>query len=247
MDVKDFELLGLNHNEAIVYLALVELGRASAGELIKRTAFHRNIVYDNLNKLVDKGLVTFIDEEGIRFFQPMPPESILDMLEKKSEEINKQQVLAKKILPEVKKLLKLQELKQEAGLYRGVKAIKYLFNDIIKEGEDYVVYGAPQASIDIMGGYFWKNYNKRAVEKKIRARMIFNSEIRKWGKLTTNRYTRIRYLPKEFDNLTETSVYKDKVSIVVWSQKPIGVLIKDKNVADAYRAYFEILWKQAKK
>src|SRR3989344_9675244 len=223
MQAKDLELLGLNHNESVVYLAMMDLGKTSAGKIIKHTGFHRNIVYDNLNKLIDRGLLTFIDEENIRMFQLAPPESILDMLDEKSKGIEKQKQLTQQLLPEIKKTMQSMSLTQEASLYRGVKAIKHLFFDILKERKEYVEYGAPQSSIDIMGEHFWKNYNKRAVEKKIKARGIFNSEIRYWGKLMVNKYTYVRYLPKEFDSLTETNIYGDKVSIVVWSPKPIWI------------------------
>ena len=53
MDPKKLEKLGLNRNEAEVYVDLLKLGQTSAGELIRRTGFHRNIVYDNLEKLID--------------------------------------------------------------------------------------------------------------------------------------------------------------------------------------------------
>ena len=38
MDIAELEKVGLNKNEAIVYIELIKLGSASAGTLIRKTA-----------------------------------------------------------------------------------------------------------------------------------------------------------------------------------------------------------------
>ncbi|MBI5391010.1 hypothetical protein HZB02_05975 [Candidatus Woesearchaeota archaeon] len=80
--------LGLNKNEAKVYLKLLAHGSSTAGNLIKATGFHRNIVYDNLEKLVDKGLVSFILEGKKKVFMSAAPEMISDLLEKEQDELD---------------------------------------------------------------------------------------------------------------------------------------------------------------
>ena len=46
--------LGFSENEAGVYLALIELGKARAGKIIRITGLHRNLVYQALEKLASK-------------------------------------------------------------------------------------------------------------------------------------------------------------------------------------------------
>ena len=70
--------LGFNKNEAKVYLALIEFGKADAGQIIAETKFHKNIVYDNLDKLIDKGLVSFIIENKKKIFQIASSNSLID-------------------------------------------------------------------------------------------------------------------------------------------------------------------------
>lgn len=69
--------LGLTTNEATVYDCLLGLGITTAGKIIKKTHLHRNIVYDNLEKLIKKGLVSFVIIKGIK----------VDKLEEKVETI----------------------------------------------------------------------------------------------------------------------------------------------------------------
>ena len=47
---------------------------------------------------------------------------------------------------------------------------------------------------------------------------------------------------------TSTEIYKNKTLIFILnSEDPMAILIESKAVADSFRKYFEMLWKQAKK
>ena len=67
--ISELTKLGLTLNEAKVYFALLELGSTNAGEIIKKTKLHRNIVYDKLDKLIEKGLVSFVTIKNIKQFE----------------------------------------------------------------------------------------------------------------------------------------------------------------------------------
>ena len=81
MEIADFIKLGFNKNEAIVYMSLIKFGKADANRLIKDTKFHKNIVYDNLEKLIDKGLITFVIEEGRKVFTVASPRMLPEYFE----------------------------------------------------------------------------------------------------------------------------------------------------------------------
>lgn len=238
--------LGLNINEAKVYVALLKKGTASAGELIKVTEFHRSIVYDNLEKLIDKGLVSYVLEGKKKLFRANPAQMISEMLEKEQEKLEEKKKVAELVRKDIAKLIKVQDPNQEATIFRGVKGMKSLLQNTLDEGKDYYVFGAPKASLEIMGSQYWEIYNKKREMKKILIKMIFNEELKEWSKKIKSPLTQIKFLPKKFDSLTETMIYGDKVIIIVWSEKPIATLITDKNIANAYKSYFNLLWNSAK-
>src|SRR3989344_4392298 len=60
-------------------------------------------------------------------------------------------------------------------------------------------------------------------------------------------YTEIRFLPQEFEQLSETVIIGDYVAIAIFTKDPYGILIHDKDAAEGYRKHFELLWKSAKK
>ena len=242
----ELEKLGLNKNEAIVFIALLEFGEATAGDLIKKTGFHRNIVYDNLEKLGDKGLVAHVIKNGVRYYMFSSPESVIELIKAEERKVADKRELAKKLTKEIEQQIKKVEIKPKSRLIQGTLGIRDIMSDTLKVSKDYIAYGAPGISSEIMGEHFWKNYGLKRKEKNIKVRLIFNDDLRAFGKTILDSHTQIRYLPKQFDTLTETTIYGNKVAIMVWTEKPITVLIEDENVAKAYSKYFEILWKMAK-
>src|SRR3989344_8158703 len=124
MNVEELIKLGFNKNEALVYLSLLKFVRVDANHIIKDTKFHKNIVYDNLDKLMDKGLVTFIIEEGRKVFQVAPPNMLVQLFEEDEKTIMKRKELAFKLAENIKKIIKKVPEKQEAAIYKGIKGIK---------------------------------------------------------------------------------------------------------------------------
>lgn len=245
MKQEDLMSLGFNKNEAKVYLSLLKFGKADAHKLIQDTKFHKNIVYDNLEKLIDKGLVSFIVEDGRKVFQISSPHMLIEFFEEKEKKILKEKEKAKNLAKEISKIAKTIKHKQEATILRGIKGIKAFYNDSLY-GSDYVVFGAPKESLNIMGETFWKNLNLKRKEKKIKVRMIFNPSIKDYGNKIKDKFTDIRYFKQDFEPLTETHVQDDKVGILIWTEEPILFLIKDKLIAKDYLKFFEDMWKKAK-
>ena len=48
--------IGLTGTEAKIYLVLLDLGKAQAGVLSRKTGIHRRSIYDALDRLIEKGL-----------------------------------------------------------------------------------------------------------------------------------------------------------------------------------------------
>jgi len=246
MELTELIKLGFNKNEAIVYLTLIKFGKANARNIIQETKFHKNIVYDNLDKLIDKGLVSFIQEGKKKIFQIASSQALNDYFEEKEKELNEKKQSAIKISKEINQLAKCLPLTQEATIFRGIKGIKTFYNLTLEKGKDYFVFGAPQSSVDIMGELFWQNYNLKRSKKKIQARMIFNPSLRDYGKSITDKYTQIRYFERDLEPMTETHIQDDVLGILVWAKEPILFLIKDKLVAESYKKFFDKMWKQAR-
>lgn len=238
--------LGFNQNEAKVYLSLVKFGKSDANQIIKDTKFHKNIVYDNLEKLINKGLVTYIIEGKKRIFSISSPDMLVEHVEDNINRLNEMKRLAAEVADEIRAKQKILPVKQEASILRGKEGIRAYHKEIIEKQKSYLIFGAPKESVDIMSGVFWENFQTKRIDDKIKVNMIFNSSLKNFGEKLKNKYTNIRYFDKDFEPLTQTDVHEDKVAIIVWTETPLLFLIENEEVAKSYKEYFERMWKQAK-
>lgn len=245
MEYKDLEKFGLNKNEAKVYYSLLKLGSASAAEIVKQLGIHRNIVYDNLEKLIEKGLVSYVIQATKKIFTAQEPNVILEFLNKKKEKIDEEISIAKEIIPKIKNLKIKNFVGQESQIFRGINGIKKVLFEILESKENWVM-GMTNKSTEMLGETFWGNYNARIKDKKIKERFLLNSDFKEIYSFRKNKNIQIKILPKELNQITEIILFEGKIAIFVYSENPLVFLIKDQNLYDTYEKQFEFLWKKSK-
>ena len=247
MELKDLENLELNKNEAKVYYELLKIGKATASQLVKKMGVHRNIIYDNLEKLIGKGLVSYIIQESKKLFIIQEPITIIEFLENKKEILNKKIEKVKKLIPEIENLRKETKAEQEAQIFRGIKGIKKVLAEILKYKENFVI-GMTNKSTELLGEIYWENYNAKIKQNKIKEKFLLNSNFKDiYSFKKDNKNIDVKILPKEFDQVTEIIIFNGNVAIFVYSENPIVFLIKDKNLYETYLTQFQFLWKMCKK
>jgi sugar-specific transcriptional regulator TrmB len=95
MFVDNLMQLGFSQREAEVYLMLLRIGPSPASSLAQRVGMKRATVYSVLEALLERGLVTFEQDENYRKYIPHDPECLLFGLEKQNAELKFRMNLAK--------------------------------------------------------------------------------------------------------------------------------------------------------
>ncbi len=239
--------LGFTSNEAKVYFALIGLGSTEAHRIIIGTKLHKSVVYDNLYKLIDRGLISFVTEGKKKIFSAANGQSFIHYFEEQEKRIAQQKKDALIFAQNLDKLAVRSQKKDDAAVFRGINGVKSFFRQTMADQNPQFAFGAPQESVDSVGAHFWRNLNLVRVENKIPAKMIFNSRLRSFAKGHPKKHTEIRFFDGDFEPLTETFIQGDKVAICVWKKEPLLFVINDASVAQSYKKYFDILWKQSQK
>jgi len=227
---------GLAESESKVYLALLDLGEALAGEISKKAQLNRTTVYDSLERLIEKGLVTFLISANRKIFKPASPENLLDSIKEKEK-------LVEQILPSLNQIYKSSKKEEETNIFKGRKGIKTILNNVLKIKE-FVAFGSSGKFLEAMGHDFFLFQNQKK-KLKIKSRIIEAESTRK-SELSKIAYAKFKYIPNQFASPITTLIYGDKVAIMVWSEVPTATVINSKNVVDSYKKYFELLWQQAR-
>jgi len=235
MNTKTLEKLGLEEKEIKIYLGLLKLNNATATKISDETRIERTLCYSIVNKLIDKGLVSYIIENNVKYFKPAPPERLMQDLKEKEEEL-------KAIMPELINLRKFKQEKTKAEIYQGKEGMKTVLRDIIKNKKNYICFGEEGRFQETLPIYS-QQFMKRLEESGIKERVL----VKERQKVIKSRNSEFRYVSEEFMYPSSTVVYGDKTAIIVWSHPFLTILVENKEVADSYKSYFEMLWKIAKK
>lgn len=230
--------LGLTEIEAKVYLTLLEEGPSLAGHISRKSGIHRRMVYDATERLIKKGLIGYIIQNNRRLFEAVNPERLLALVKEEEKAVND-------ILPQLKLKYDFAKEKQETNFYKGKAGLKSVFEDQIRDGKEILVLNASALAYELFIGYFtWRD--ERRKKKKIKSKLLFDEGSRK--KLPKIPFAEIKFLPLAFESPVATNIYGNKVAIIFWSKEnPFAIVIKQKEVADAYRNYFNVLWKTGRK
>jgi len=227
--------LGFSINEAKVYLTLLKLGSTTAGDVAKKSKIYRTNVYEALNRLVDKGLTSYIFKGHQKFFQAEHPEKIMEIINEKKEKLLE-------ILPELTSNHLFSKNKEKAHIYEGIQGLKAITNEILRVQKDVVTFGVPKNISEIMEN-FNKTYHKKRINLKMKQKHLYDQNATERIKyLNTLKYTEARYLPGAQDSPATTTIFGDNVSFFIWSDPILCLLIESKRMADSYRKYFNILW-----
>jgi sugar-specific transcriptional regulator TrmB len=251
MDEKDLEKLGLTRNEAVVYLALLKLGTTTSKAVIEKTLLHRQLVYDALDSLIEKGLVSFVIEANKKHFQTTNPKNFLEIFEKKENELKQQKHNFLESLKEINKIKEQYSEKQEVSVYQGKKGIRNLLLEMIEEKKEMMTLATSDMKAEAYAYHVQFNlpqFHQLRLQYKLPLKILFSEDLKERAKeLSKLKYTEVRILPKEFTSNSSTNICSDKVYIIMWGSQPFGILIKSSEIAKSQKKYFDLLWKMARK
>ncbi|MEI7719261.1 MAG: helix-turn-helix domain-containing protein [archaeon] len=231
--------IGLGHNESKIYLTLLKLGPSMAGKIAKESNIDRSASYDSLKALLKKGLISYSIEANRKKFSAANPEKLKNYLKEKEE-------LVDSVLLNLKDMYKNTEEKSQVNMYKGLKGIKTVFDDILnsaKNEENLVIDSS--GKFEEKMPYYLPHFIKGLEKNKIKIRHIARRDKEKT--LHPSKTTNVRYFPKIVGEQTiTTNIYADKVALILWTDVPEAVIIKNKAAYEAYKSYFEVLWASAK-
>jgi hypothetical protein len=161
--------------------------------------------------------------------------------------VNEQKTLLNQVVPQLELLR--AEPTQEAEILQGIPGIKTFTEMILNrmnKGEEFLILGAPRESITTLGGYF-RDWHVRRSKKGIRCRILYNQEMETVAQdRGTIPLTSVRFLPDNIRTPALVDIAQDYVATIVFSDRPLCFIIKNRAVAESYRQYYELLWAQAK-
>ncbi|MFH1053432.1 MAG: helix-turn-helix domain-containing protein [Candidatus Woesearchaeota archaeon] len=243
-----FKKIGLTDGEIKVYLALLKIGSSTTGPIVDKSGVSRSKVYNLLERLMRKGLVSYVIKSKTKYFQAADPEKLVEFLNFKEMEIKDSIEELEKIIPSLK-LEQSLNIEEEAEIFKGLEGIKSardLALNVLNKGETFYCLGANKENQEPLNAY-WIEFHKKRKRKGIKAKYIVQEDSRKTlGKQKEKSgLIEVKYL--DIAGPVHIDIFNDYVVTCIMKGTYTSFLLKNKYAARYYRDYFEKAWELAKK
>lgn len=238
--------LGLTINEIKIYLFLLKTGEITTGRVILETKIANSRVYESLNSLISKGLVTYNIQKDGKHFQAVNPKKLLEMQEERKKRIQE-------IIPNLEELQNRKEIETKTAVYEGYQGFKTAFQKIIddcpKNETIHILGFSEQPTKTESLRLFLSNINLKSATKKQKLQIILDNSVRNTlGKdRAKEKFTEVKYMPNGYISPAAIDIFQDYIYIFLWEEKPFVFMIKNKTISESFKTYFNFLWKIAKK
>jgi len=235
--------LGLSPNEAKIYESLLSSEEIGISEIALKANIHRRNVYDTMNRLIEKGLVSRIFKKDEHKFRAVNPEKLWEMLQVQERQLST-------IMPELKKQFHSEPLTEAAYIYKGKEGYKNYLRDMISTAEDTYFLGAkglwytpwvdPQYLVD---------YQNAMTKKQKSFYTLYDYRVQKeLPQALENVGGEYKILPEKYQSPGVTDVFGDFV--VTFTSVGIGnfgedgtiFVMQNEELAETYRTWFQLIW-----
>ncbi|MDA1038563.1 MAG: hypothetical protein O2877_02655 [bacterium] len=242
LPLRTLELLGLKEKDMDVYTTLLRLGSAPLRRIADETRLNRGTTYDALKRLLDMGLVSYVDAKSHRYFTSEDPQKLRGLATRREVAVQEARDLVIKILPDLESLSRESKNRPTVRYYGGPSGVTDILNDVLAttqhtESKQYLVYSS--AGIRDLIANAWPTFNATRVKKEIHVRAIAIGE----GGKTIGLDER-KWLAKETNASTYIFIYGSKTAYVSVddNNKLFGVIIEDEAITSTQKLIFQMLW-----
>ncbi|MBI2499097.1 hypothetical protein HYV88_02545 [Candidatus Woesearchaeota archaeon] len=226
---------GLSEKEADIYLACLKAGETTANRLSELTNIRRSTIYEVLENLKKKGIISSLVKNKKYHFRAVKPSSLIDLLKDKER-------IIKDILPQLNKITESIVGKPKIELFEGSLAIKEAVLDLLNYKEIFVYGGSTLG--DELFGTFTANFAKKRASNKIKMKAIIGEKIPE------------HMLEKDVKNLTEIRrnllfeehksvyfIYGNNLLIVNLGTELTAIKVANNPILiDSQKSIFDNLW-----
>lgn len=246
MNTEVFESLGFSKGEIKVYLTLLELQESSIGQINKMADVTPSKTYIILDKLIEKGLVSYYKKGKAKHFQALNPEKLLSLIETKEKDLASQKIKVKEILPRL--LKKKEEKKQYTTVYEGYKGLISLYDEIVNSCriscQDFIGFSMNdnQYKTETLK-HFFRKYDRIRKNLNIKTRLLAHSSQKHLREYNSNYFT-FKFLDIKLPN--GLIIWEQSVAYINWNPKsPTAFVIHSEEIAESNRKFFEEMWAKA--
>ena len=234
--------LGLEDNEAMVYIALLRNGHSSVLQISRLTRLKRPTIYLILDELMNRGLATLVPGEKKRLFLALSPERLKEELDRKAQ-------LLQKSLPELSALYRSQTAKPAIRFFDTREGMMTIYKEITsgRDKELLTFFSTENVPSEFIESYeLFISALKRGAMKAREIAYAKDKNHFYLNKVKNIPNHEARFTTEKNKFFTDNFIYGNKVAIFSF-KKRFAVVIESEDVTGTFRSLFELAWQAAER
>lgn len=243
----------LNAIEARIYLTLLNKPPQSILALSRQLSLPRTTIYDNAQKLIEKGILTRIIRYKSQMLQAAPLGVLTSIIDKEKIRLEDLESTLAELKDSLTKPLDAATTTQ-VRYFHGISGFQQMMWRALAAKGEHIGY-SELGRIEIVGKKFMQHWMEEMIAKNIRDRVIINPQKETLEYLTRHgegefrkRYQNTRVIEKKLLFISgDTTIYNNVFAVTYWKQdEVVGVEIDNQELVKTQKSIFEILWNLAK-
>lgn len=242
MAIDVFQDLGMSVNEARIYEALITYGGSGVSTISLRSKVHRRNAYDALHRLIEKGLVYEVFQQGETVYEAVAPGKLMEFVKEKERKLSS-------VMPHLLSIYRSHRAPQQAYMYKGLEGMKNFLREALDVGEDMYEFGSKGGWFDPRLETFIRWFLAEAKKKKMKFHHIFDWDVQHKVPHVPMLVGRpYKFAPKKYTSASAIEVFGDHV--VTFTGLGFGTVDDDLMVfvvvsprlAESYRTWWKMMW-----
>src|SRR3989344_85877 len=209
--------LGLKEHEVQVYLAILELGEPSVGDIEKQINLHKQLIYNAASSLQEKSLISIHEIRGRKRFSVSNPAALE---ENAHARLRKAQELVPLLFDRANKKREADKVRT----YRNTKGVQQYYLDSIR----------------------YERFEHTRLERRIALHLLlFGSEEKEIDLNKGRSHLDLRLFEETIQGPMDIMIWHDHVGMLFYGEEPYILDIIGQQTVVGFKNYFAIMWKQA--
>ncbi len=233
----DLYKLDFSEKEAEVYLALNTYGPSPASTLARVTRIKRTSVYDALNSLIARNLITSFKQGRYSYF-------VIDDVNKILYQEKEKVRLAKTVIDKLKDE-QLHQSGVQVNHFVGEEGYREMYEDILRaHPKELMVWINLDEFYKALDPVREGEWTKERIQKKIYTRLLMQDTplARKFQKKDSNSCRKTIFLPKKYMFQSNCFIYEGNITFFDARDKITGIRIRHPRLYELQKQAFEMNW-----
>jgi len=232
--------LGLKEKDQKVYIALLQLGEGSVSRIARKASLKRTTVYNTLERLESRGLISSYREKSVKRFAAESPTKLRDIIEGDL-------VVLDKYLPQLKAFYNSAKPTGELKYLPGEEGARLVSEDALALRDTTIysmgtIVGVKEAT-GVSVRFTKRRVAKKIFEKALRVEKEFGED---YLRHQLEEFKEVRFLPEALEMPIHLLIYGNKVGVICSKAEGSNFVIESEDFSTSMRMIFEEIWSISK-